>query len=203
MPTPKIYIAPERIAEAKQLYELTLTPVPDIAVMMGVSRRTLERWILEWNWTPRSVPRLPTDRALVATAPVAAANPAPAIADANEAEMRSANAARIQDLVAQTLDGVQRVLDKAGPADEGGAEHSARTLAAVGRTLEEMSALTKPDEVTLPHETEDDAIPLDLDELRFELARRLHALIDARTGDEGRDCDGVAAGAGTEASRGP
>lgn len=50
MATPKIQIAPERIAEGKHLYELTSTPVPDIAVMMGVSRRTLARRIGEWGW---------------------------------------------------------------------------------------------------------------------------------------------------------
>ena len=47
MATPKIQIAPERIVEGKHLYELTLTPVPDIAAMMGVSRKTLERRIHE------------------------------------------------------------------------------------------------------------------------------------------------------------
>ena len=39
MATPKIEIAPERIADGKRLYELTLTPVPDIAAMMGVRAR--------------------------------------------------------------------------------------------------------------------------------------------------------------------
>ena len=56
MATPKIQIAPERIADGKRLYELTLTPVPDIAAMMGVSRKTLERRIHEWGWTLRSAP---------------------------------------------------------------------------------------------------------------------------------------------------
>ena len=35
MATAKIQIAPARIAEGKRLYEMTLTPVPDIAAMMG------------------------------------------------------------------------------------------------------------------------------------------------------------------------
>lgn len=45
MGTAKIQSAPECIADGKRLYELTLTPVPDIAAMMGISRKTLERRI--------------------------------------------------------------------------------------------------------------------------------------------------------------
>ena len=59
-----IQIAPECIADGKRLYELTLTPVADIAATMGISRRTLERRIHEWGWTPRSAPRLAADRTL-------------------------------------------------------------------------------------------------------------------------------------------
>ena len=57
MATPKIEIAPERIADGKRLYETTLTPVPDIAAMMGVSRRTLERRIVEWGCRARAFPQ--------------------------------------------------------------------------------------------------------------------------------------------------
>ena len=42
MATPKIQIAPERVAEGKRLYETTMTTIADIAALMGVSRRTLE-----------------------------------------------------------------------------------------------------------------------------------------------------------------
>ena len=54
MATPRIEIAPERIADGRRLYETTLTPVADIAAMMGISRRTLERRIAGWGWTPRA-----------------------------------------------------------------------------------------------------------------------------------------------------
>jgi hypothetical protein len=187
MPMPKIAIAPERIAEGKHLYELTLTPVPDIAAMMGVSRKTLERRIREWGWVPRSAPRIAADRALFATAPAGepvSAAPNAAAAAPNSPEARIAIAARIQRAVERGLDAVDRVLDTVGPADEGGAERSARTLAAVARTLQEMSALNKPDEVAPPDEADDDPVPIDLDELRNELARRINALIEAGTGEE-------------------
>ena len=124
MVTPRIQIAPERIAEGKRLYDLTLTRVADIATMMGISRRTLVRRMHEWGWTPRSAPRHATDRMLVAAAPSGAANAAMAIAVPLPAEARAAVAARIHGVVAQSLDAVERVLALAGPADEVAAERS-------------------------------------------------------------------------------
>jgi hypothetical protein len=53
MATPKIEIAPELVAEGRRLYEETLTPVHDVAAMMGISQRTLENRIREWNWKRR------------------------------------------------------------------------------------------------------------------------------------------------------
>ena len=189
MATPKIEIAPERIADGKRLYELTLTPVPDIAAMMGVSRKTLERRVHEWGWTLRSAPRHATDRALVAMAPTGAVvngEPKPAVAVSLSSETRSVLAARIQGIVAQGLDAVERVLSKVGPADEGGAERSARTLAAVARTLQEMAAFTKPEEATPPDDADDDPIPRDIDEFRRELTRRIRGFIEARRADASR-----------------
>jgi hypothetical protein len=185
----KIAIAPERIAEGKQLYELTETPVPGIAALMGVSPRTLTRRVAEWRWTPRSAPRLTTDRALVAVAPaVAAVKAAPGAADdaLSPAARTAANAARIQKIVTLGLDAVERVLDQVGPSDQGGAERSARTLAAVARTLQEMAAITQPVEVTPPDETDDDPVPRDIDEFRRELTRRIRNFIDARRNGAGR-----------------
>ena len=182
--TPKIQIAPERIADGKRLYELTLTPVPDIAAMMGISRKTLERRVREWGWTPRSAPRFATDRALAvmaSTDAVVNAGPPAAACNPVSPEARSALAARIHGIVEQGLDAVERVLTKVGPADEGGAERSARTLAAVTRTLHEMAAFTKPDEVTPPYDADDDdPVPRDIEEFRRELARRIRGFIEAR-----------------------
>jgi hypothetical protein len=189
MATPKIEIAPERITEGKHLYELTATPVPDIAAMMGISRRTLARRLVEWGWTPRSAPRHTTDRALVATAPAGAvANAGPDDAgDSLSTEARMAlNAARIQRIVEHGLNAVERVLAKVGPSDRSEAERSARTLAAVARTLREMAAITKPEEVTPPDETDDDPVPRDIDEFRRQLARRIRGFIEARRNGAGR-----------------
>jgi hypothetical protein len=195
----QIAIAPERIAEAKQLYEMTQTPVATIAGLVGVSRRTLTRRIIDWRWVPRRAPRIETDRALVAAPPaplaVAAGEAAPAAppanASADEAELRRANAVHIQHTVATSLAAIDHILAKAGPADESGIERSARTLAAVARALQEMSAMTKPKDETPQDEfdDEDDLLPRDIDDIRAELASRLHALIDAETGCNGADRD--------------
>jgi hypothetical protein len=191
-------IAEERIAEGRRLYELTQTPVPDIAAMMGVSPRTLARRVHQWRWTPRSAPRLEADRAALAARP-APAKPAPPLAAAHddtvsEAELRSANAMHIQRLVAEALQAVGRVLANAGPADESGAERSARTLAAVARTLQEFSTIRPPISETPPDDdADDDHDPIDIDEFRRELAQRLRGIIDIRRARISGRLDGPAA----------
>lgn len=185
MPAHRIKVAPDRIAEGKQLYELTQTPVDDIAALLGLSPRTLERRIAEWGWTPRSAPRHVTDRASVAAAPV---NKAAADTDAGNPhlpEARIALAARIHKTVERGLDAVERVLGKVDPADPSEAERSARTLAAVARTLHEIAAFTKPDEMTPPDEADDDPVPQDIDEFRRELTRRIRGFIERRRAGAG------------------
>ena len=105
-------------------------------------------------------------------------------------------AACIQDSVERGLDAVDRVLDSVGPADEGGAERSARTLAAIARTLHEMAAIAKPEsEATPPDETDDDAIPRDIDEFREALALRIEAFVEAERESEGETDSDSGAGA--------
>ena len=64
-----IVISPDRIAEGKRLYELTSTPVHDIAAMMGVSRPTLQRRIKKGGWVPRKPAGHVTVREEVAPSP--------------------------------------------------------------------------------------------------------------------------------------
>jgi hypothetical protein len=67
-------------------------------------------------------------------------------------------------------------------------ESNARTLAIVAKTLRELAAV---DEAQKPrgkekkspeHDIDDDPVPRDIDEFRRELARRINALVDSRTG---------------------
>jgi hypothetical protein len=99
-------------------------------------------------------------------------------------------AERILGVVEREMDAVDRVLAQLGPADSGEAERSARTLASLARTMHEIAALAKPDKATPPDETDDDPLPTDIDELRFELARRIEGLVEAQRQQE----DGSGAG---------
>jgi hypothetical protein len=61
-----------------------------------------------------------------------------------------------------------------------------RTLAAVARTLREIAAITKPQEMLQEmaplDDAADDPMPRDIDEFRRELTRRVEKIIDAETG---------------------
>jgi hypothetical protein len=186
--------SPEQIAEAKRLYEQTVTPVLDIAAMLGIARSTFNNRVREWKWARRSggsgvvdiarVVRGTAVAVLTGNADLApAVNAAPAdfvrLAPVN-AERRVALAARIQAVAEREMDVIERVMQVLGPADEAGAERVTRTLAGVSRTLREVAALNQPDEVTPPDDADADALPRDIDEFRNELARRLRGIIEAR-----------------------
>jgi hypothetical protein len=198
MATPKIQIAPELAAEGKRLYETTMTTIADIAALMGVSRRTLENRIVEWNWKRRRQPSGAIDifhavrGAAAAVATAETPPPEAAIAASALAQQRAALAQRIQNVVEREMAVVERVVNLLGPADKAEAERTVRTLAGISRTLREIAALNQPDEVTPPNETDDD-VPRDIDEFRRELAQRIHALIDARRDDESGGAVGAVA----------
>jgi hypothetical protein len=188
----KIEIAPEVVAEGKRLYERTLTPLRDIAAVMGISRGTLESRIREWDWKRRRTATLPIDLHLATRGAVMAAmaDDAPLAEGASLApdspERRAAVAARIQNAVERAMRAVERVLDKLDPADSAEAERAGRTLAGVSRTLRELAVANLPPEASPPDETDDDPVPSDIDEFRFELARRIRAFIEARESGVGR-----------------
>jgi hypothetical protein len=94
---------------------------------------------------------------------------------------------RLRRAVLEELRAVEamRAKLKRNPAD---AERTARTLSRLTETLQKLQRL----QCTLP-ETElkdDDDMPADIDEFRDELARRINAFVDSRTG--GDDVEGTA-----------
>jgi len=199
MATPKIEIAPELVVEGKRLYETTMTTIADIAALMGITRRTLENRIVEWNWKRRRLPSGAIDifhavrGAAAAAATAETPPPENAIAAPALAQQRAALAARIHNVVERELAVVERVVGLLGPADEAEAERTVRTLAGISRTLCDIAALNRPDEVTPPDDSDDDAIPRDIDEFRRELARRIRGLIDAERGGGSEGPDDAAA----------
>jgi CRP-like cAMP-binding protein len=189
MAASRIDLDPGHVAEARRLYELTMTPTHDIAMYLGIARSTFNNRVNEWGWTKRAVNRAAVDIARVVRAGAVAALTAQAdgeaAADAT-ADRHAALAKRILDVVEREMDAVEAVLKQLGPADTAEAERSARTLASLARTMREIAALARSDDVTPPDDPDDDAVPRDIDALRDELARRIHAIIDARQRDETR-----------------
>ena len=113
--------------------------------------------------------------------PLNSAPQAPASSPLNPATATVA-AAHLHDVIERELTAVERILDVLGPADAGDAECAARTLASLARTLREIALSSRGDEAAPPDDTDDDPIPRDIDEFRRELARRIHAFVDSRTG---------------------
>jgi hypothetical protein len=184
------YIAPEVMAEARRLYEESLASVEDIRGMMGLAGSSFYRRVQNHGWRRRRVHagRSEFVRSLSGTAVAKLLAPSP---DPPRAELvanneplspqqRNALAQHIMATTRDALDAVQRVIGNITPGDQVANEHCARTLASVSRSLRDIAALNKPDEVTPPDEADDDPVPRDMDEFRYELARRIRGFIEAR-----------------------
>jgi AcrR family transcriptional regulator len=190
-----IAVAAERIAEGKRLYELTSTPVREIAAMMGLSQSTLRRRVRDWSWVPRYAPRLVTMRGEVSIPPddVAGTGSVFAVQPLTREE-RVALAAYFHRTVERGLGQVNRILDKNGPADEAGAERAARVLVSIFRTLREMTAVMPPEEATSQDEADDEPAPRTLDEFREALAEQIERILQAHRSRSGGSPGGIACG---------
>jgi len=184
---PRKQISPELLAEAKRLYEQTLAPVDDIAAMLGLSRTPFYKRVREGGWRGRRAltGAFHFARALSGEAAMAM-TPDPAEQPRAEPELRAdpplpeqpmAIASRMQAVVERQMDAVERVLAKIAPSDQIEAEHSARALASIARTLREIAALTEPKQETPSDETDDDPVPRNMDEFRIALAGRIEAFV--------------------------
>jgi len=62
---------PEKIAQAREMYEKTSVPIHDIAAFLGIARNTLHNRINEWGWVKRryDAPVQPDHRLPVRPAP--------------------------------------------------------------------------------------------------------------------------------------
>lgn len=186
MTPPKLQFAPELMAEARRLYEDTMTPAHEIAAMMGISTATLRNRLKEWNWTRRRHPTRALDLVQAVRGATVAAVTAPGVPDGTAVPMtqerREQLAARILDIVERQMDATERVLKTVDPKDQGEGERSTRVLTSIGLMLRETAALLQPDQTGTPDAADDDSVPADLDQFREALARRIEAFIDARRG---------------------
>ena len=183
----RIEVAPELVAEGRRLYETTLLPVDEIAVIMGISTTTLRGRIKLWNWQ-----RLRHDgnsiELLLARRANAAAENKPTPPAANSAAAAAPDfavlAASLQAAVERELKAVECVLGMLGPSDRGESERMARTLASLARTLRQVALLNAGEEGMAANDSDDDPIPRDIDEFRRELARRIEAFVGERADGE-------------------
>ena len=184
----------EQIEAARMLYQDRQTSLDAVAASLGITRRTLDAWVTEWGWPPRSAaPRRSAGRArkkksaraprteAARKMPEAASQP-PTGSSRRPAATPAALAARVQRVVERELDAIDQVLSILGAADQAEAERSARTLASLARALKEVMRLTAP-ELTPEADEDDDGGPRDLEEFRRELARRLEALAAGAAAD--------------------
>jgi hypothetical protein len=180
MPVPPRTFAPAALADARYRYEETTESVISIAKRLGIGERTLRSNIHKWNWRQR---RPAGAGAAKAEAARAAVTPAVVLSALELEAVQTAEA--IQSTVQREVAVIGLIVAKLGVSTTSAeVERTARTLATLTRTLQEVLRLTTP------HAASDESIndrgPDDPDEFLRELARRLDAFA-------GRAQDGRAA----------
>jgi hypothetical protein len=188
--TVKIEIDPKLIADAKRLYETTDTPTSVIAATLGISRATLNDRMPEWGWTRR---RYSKTQAVAAAAPIGDVQPLQQV-EPMPAETPLPFAERLQRVIEAQMQVAERTLKVLGPASSAEAERTARILATVSRTVQDITATAKGQ---LPaDDADDDPVPRDIDEFREALARRIEAFVAAeRASTDGKVSDDPTQGA--------
>lgn len=187
----KKIIAPEVLAKAKYLYEETLTPIEEICAVMGASRSVFYRYMREEKWVRRryssgenaiehdAVAQPPADLS-VAIAALDGVREEEDAAQAFTPEERAALSARVFRAVQTQMATIEGVLKSFQPTQsEAQSERTVRIIAALNKSLREISAMLGPERMP-PHDADDDPVPRDIDEFRRELARRIRSFIEAR-----------------------
>ena len=181
---------PEQLERARYLYEQTLAPVSDIASMLAISRHTFYTLARAQGWRPRRVgaAQFQFARALMDTTAgqqlLPPAEPMVPLGPERRAEIRSMIAARIFGLVERELDALECVVTVLRPTNQAEAERCARTLASIARSTRELAALNAPEDVTPPDDDDErEIIPVDIEQLRDELARRLRGLAEQQSAE--------------------
>jgi len=210
---------PQFIAGVRHDYENTDKSLARIAADHGVSERTVNRMRDRERWARRServrdvAPAMQALRAATGllasreTPPAArrippTPDPSPpfaTLAGGGEAGPLASSAStieRIERLVERELEAEEAVRNRLGPLPRApaDAERCARTLATLTQTLHALARLRSG---LLPDAgLSDDDMPRDIDEFRRELARRIRAFVQNRTGGgvrEGIPAAGAAA----------
>lgn len=168
MPVPPRPVSPEHMAEGRRLYEQTRMPVADIAALLGIAERTFFTRVRKWGWR-RRMSRIPyEDPARTPDDAPAAVPAAPAAAAASDKVV----AARIEKLVERELAAIEKIIARHGLDNDHTeqVERSARVLASLTRTLQEVKRLDAND---TRRKDDNDRGPADPDEFIRGLLRRI------------------------------
>jgi hypothetical protein len=175
-----IAIPPEKIAQAKELYEGTSVPVRDIATLLGLGLSTFIRRTRNWGWKPRNARLADYDAAAKAgfDLDMISEAVAPELATVKHATLVE----RVRAAVEREIAAIETVLHRVENARlrSQDAERAARTLATLVKVLREVNALEEKSEAEGEPARDDEF--RDLEEFRQELARRLDTI---RRGDAG------------------
>jgi hypothetical protein len=175
-----IVTPPEKIEQARQLYEGTSLPIRDIAAMLGLGVTTFVKRTRLWGWRPRNRYKAELDAAAAAGVDLAEIRKvaAPSIAVAEKETLID----RVRSAVEREIVAIEAVLTRVEGARlrSTDAERAARTLATLVKTLREVAALQRDEKPeTQTGEAEADEFR-DLEEFRTELAERLDRIRKSR-----------------------
>ncbi|MBX3528309.1 MAG: hypothetical protein KF904_19075 [Rhodoblastus sp.] len=175
-------LSPEKIERIRARYEARDETIAAICADEGVNEKTLHALRRKLEWRPRSKAlqkaaaggRKPTPRKAKATARRA---PAKKPAKARPVSAPPPGAVDMPTLIARIRRQLQGALEAAqerGPAAD--PDKTANLMASLTRTLQTLRALEKDTTQDERRDDGSDAPPLDLAELRRELARRIDLL---------------------------
>jgi hypothetical protein len=179
---PRKEVPPDVMAECRVLYEQTLTPVHEIWTRMGLSRDAFYIRVRDEGWQHRRGPDSPlADLA-------AGLDPADCGGETEESEplaavteeRRAALGARNFRAAEKQMDTIERILASLQAVSVPQSERAARIISNLNRALRETEQITRPEPSPANDAADPDAIPRDLDELRLELAQRIHAFFAER-----------------------
>ncbi len=173
MPSKRSPPPPDRVAQARLLYDAGVAPVADVAKLLGMSESRFRAFRQANGWPLRASPirARGNDAAAESGKPPRALSPSRSLI------------ARLEDAVEREFAHAEEALAKRTPK---AIETSARTLASLVRTLAELKRMSRDadsshegareDDDGATDESRFDQPPRQLAELRAELARRLERL---------------------------
>ena len=175
-------LSPEKIERLRARYEARDETIAAICADEGVSEKTLHALRRRFEWRPRSKTLNKAAAARGKTAPPrtkagARRSPAKTIVKARPVSAPPPGAVDMPTLIARIRRQLQGALEAA--QERGGAadpDKTANLMASLTRTLQTLRALEKDTTQDERRDDGSDAPPLDLAELRRELARRLDLL---------------------------